>query len=81
MGSTPLDQDGGGEGERNFLAASYLGYLVPSATDFKPETALRPSENPRRGKFESVDQRNLLFFGKRLTQPSHPTLLSHIAHS
>lgn len=68
MGSTPLGHDDGGEGERAFLAASYLSYLVPSATDFKAETALRPSENPRRGKFESVDQRNLVFFGKRLAQ-------------
>ncbi|KAK3330198.1 TRAPP trafficking subunit Trs65-domain-containing protein [Apodospora peruviana] len=60
--ASPRDREDAGDGQREFLEGSYFSYLVPFATDFKPATALRPSQNPRKGKFDSVEHRHLLFF-------------------
>ncbi|KAM7209305.1 TRAPP trafficking subunit Trs65 domain containing protein [Naviculisporaceae sp. PSN 640] len=62
IASTPLDRHGTGDSERVFPSGSYLSYLVPLATNFNPETALRPSGSSRKAKFEGVQQRDLLFF-------------------
>ncbi|KAM7222266.1 TRAPP trafficking subunit Trs65 domain containing protein [Rhypophila decipiens] len=62
MASASFEFDDGGDGERAFLAGSYLSYLIPHATYFNPEVALLPSGSNRKAKFEGVQQRDSLFF-------------------
>lgn len=79
MASASLDDDDRRDDERSFLTGSYLSYIIPSASNFKPETALRPSASTRKGRFEGVQQRDLLFFGTQATR-SHQMLQSQIAY-
>ncbi|KAK3336022.1 TRAPP trafficking subunit Trs65-domain-containing protein [Cercophora scortea] len=62
----PLDRRGNAPdaATQALLDRSYLTYLVPFTTNFDPKTSLQPgpSDSPRPGKFEAVEQRDLLFF-------------------
>ncbi|KAK0703768.1 TRAPP trafficking subunit Trs65-domain-containing protein [Lasiosphaeria miniovina] len=55
------DNDGNGDGD--LLDHSYLTYLIPHASNFGAEKALRSGDGqPGRGKLASIEQRDVLFF-------------------
>ncbi|KAK0618550.1 TRAPP trafficking subunit Trs65-domain-containing protein [Bombardia bombarda] len=57
--------DGREDAGQAFLERSYLSYIVPFASNFQPETALKlklHSGGTWKGKFSGVEQRELLFF-------------------
>src|SRR3569833_443555 len=51
-------------GDQEFIESSYLTYIVPFATDYKLEQALRQHNEPPRSFFESIEDREWLFFGR-----------------
>ena len=62
-------QDGSGDSDRAFLESSYFTYIIPAATNFVPEDALRPGDTPFPDQLSAIEQREQLFFGTRLASP------------
>lgn len=54
---------GGSNDDDEFIQSSYLTYIVPLATDYRLEQALGQQEEPPRAFFESIEDREWLFFG------------------
>jgi hypothetical protein len=48
-----------------FLEQSYLTYIIPFATEFNPEDALRSGTGSIESKIAGIEQREQLFFGTR----------------
>ncbi len=51
------------EGDAEFVAGSYLTYIVPFATNSRLEQVLEQQDEPPKGFFESIQDREWLFFG------------------
>ncbi len=51
--------------DQQFIDHAYLTYIVPFATNFKLEQALGQGDEPNRSLFDSIEQRESLFFGMR----------------
>lgn len=56
---------------QGFVQNSYLTYLVPFSTDFKLEKALEGSGEAPQSFFESIEDRESLFFGWWHLRPSY----------
>ena len=52
------------DGSQEFVLNSYLTYLIPVTTDFKLEQALKATGEPPKAFFESIEDRESLFFGR-----------------
>ncbi|KAL2260426.1 hypothetical protein VTK26DRAFT_5567 [Humicola hyalothermophila] len=48
-----------------FLEHSYLTYIIPFATNFNPEEALRQGAGSLESRIANIEQREQLFFGTR----------------
>jgi len=51
------------DSDQEFVQNAYLTYLVPFATDFGLEQALKEFGEPKTSFFESIKDRESLFFG------------------
>lgn len=58
------------DGAETFLEQSYLTYIIPSATSFDPEDALRPGAGAVESTISGIEQREQLFFGTRFAHCS-----------
>ncbi|KAL2158521.1 hypothetical protein VTH06DRAFT_4288 [Thermothelomyces fergusii] len=84
--SSPLADDDALPVADAFLERSYLTYIVPFATDFRPEEALRDAGNSIAGAIAGIEQRDQLFFDEtvdvylilRAPYADEPALRSHL---
>ncbi|KAG7292396.1 hypothetical protein NEMBOFW57_002431 [Staphylotrichum longicolle] len=74
------------DGAETFLEQSYLTYIIPSATSFDPEVALRPGAGAVESTISGIEQREQLFFDEtvdvhfilRTPYADDQTLRSHL---
>ena len=63
------------DGTHEFVQNSYLTYLIPFATEFEVEKALEASGEPPESFFESIEDRESLFFGQSpISRPTKRTI-------
>lgn len=73
LGMALPDSNGANEaadGAEAFLEQSYLTYIIPAATGFSPENALRPGAGTVESAISGIEQREQLFFGTRFAHCS-----------
>lgn len=63
-------RDGGHDAPDAFLEHSHLTYIIPFATEFSPEAALREGGGSVESRIANIEQRDQLFFGTRFAHCS-----------